>query len=114
MAVIRFYVALKSDIKKHATLQKIIAFKIIVGLTFFEALIFWILQDLHKLNATSKLTFADINIGKAYLIPTSLVPTSAPRSRNTIPLCFGSQIRSSMFHAAPSMHCQAPLIKNSH
>ena len=35
-ALIKFYMALKVHIKQHATMKKIIAFKIIVGLTFFE------------------------------------------------------------------------------
>jgi hypothetical protein len=36
MAVIKFYIALKPHISHHHPLVKLIAFKLIVGLVFFE------------------------------------------------------------------------------
>jgi len=36
-SIIKFYAALKSHIAQHQPLLKIVAFKLIVGITFFEA-----------------------------------------------------------------------------
>ncbi|KAE9370035.1 hypothetical protein N431DRAFT_468121 [Stipitochalara longipes BDJ] len=62
ISILKFYMILKPQITRHAALSKLVAFKMIVGLTFIENIIFWILQDTHTLKPTAKLTFADVNI----------------------------------------------------
>ena len=89
VAVVRFYVALKPRIAQHKTLAKLLALKLIVGLTFLEEvshhselriflsyllnpnpqIIFWILKDAHILGPTATLTYADVTIG----IPTLMI-----------------------------------------
>ncbi|KAF4628367.1 hypothetical protein G7Y89_g9782 [Cudoniella acicularis] len=61
-SIIKFYMTLKPHIAEHKPLLKIVAFKLVVGITFLESLVFWVLQELHQLNPTPTLTFGDLNV----------------------------------------------------
>ncbi|KAF7562253.1 hypothetical protein G7046_g1881 [Stylonectria norvegica] len=75
MSILQFYKALKVDLAQHRPLVKLIAFKAVVGLTFIQSIIFWILGDLKVLKPTSTLSFADVNIGiPNLLICVEMVP----------------------------------------
>lgn len=80
LAILFFYKALRTDLASYQPLLKLVAFKIIVFLTFLQGvcppqpiclqyatdtsqIIFWVLRDVDVLNPTSMLTFADLNIG---------------------------------------------------
>ncbi|TDZ31360.1 Transmembrane protein [Colletotrichum spinosum] len=73
MTVLRLFMQLKSELAHHKPLAKLLAFKMVVSLTFIEMatkqIVFWILRDTGVLNPTAKLTWADLNIG----IPSLLV-----------------------------------------
>jgi len=69
LAVFQFYKALRTHLTHHQPLAKLLAFKLVVFLTFVQGIVFWILRDAHVLKSTSKLTFADLNIG----IPTMII-----------------------------------------
>ncbi|KAK2746107.1 DUF300 domain-containing protein [Colletotrichum kahawae] len=69
MTVIRFYMQLRGHLAHHQPLAKVLAFKLVVSLTFLENIIFWILRDVGALNPTAMLTWADLNIG----IPSMLI-----------------------------------------
>jgi hypothetical protein len=88
VSVLKFYAALKHHIAQHRPLGKIVALKIVVGLTFVEdvgcilelqifvsspltpasQVIFWILRDTNNLGPTARLTYADVTIGIPALI----------------------------------------------
>ncbi|KAK5565439.1 hypothetical protein LTR43_009024 [Exophiala xenobiotica] len=77
LSVVKFYTALKKDLKHHKPLAKLLAFKLIVGLTFLEGIIFWILRSTHVLKETSHLTYADVNFGiQTMLVCIQMVPFS--------------------------------------
>ncbi|KAJ5688771.1 hypothetical protein N7462_003163 [Penicillium macrosclerotiorum] len=69
MAILRFYMNLKSYMKEHKPLYKLLAFKLVVGLAFLEKIIFLILHSTDTLNPTSTLSYADAYIG----IPTMII-----------------------------------------
>ncbi|KAL9620652.1 MAG: hypothetical protein Q9160_004788 [Pyrenula sp. 1 TL-2023] len=62
-AVLKMYVALKDHLAHHRPLAKLVAFKIIVFLGFFENIIFSILRSTGVTDPTSKLTYADMHVG---------------------------------------------------
>ncbi|KAJ5871864.1 uncharacterized protein N7529_004217, partial [Penicillium soppii] len=75
MAVIKFYIALKPHISHHHPLVKLIAFKLIVGLVFFENIVFTILRSTSALSPTAKLTYADVHMGiQTMIICIQMVP----------------------------------------
>ncbi|KAJ6005225.1 hypothetical protein N7451_003169 [Penicillium sp. IBT 35674x] len=68
MSVLSFYRTLKSHLASHRPLSKLLAFKLIVGLTFLERIIFTILHSTNVLKSTSTLSYADVNIGIPNLV----------------------------------------------
>ncbi|KAJ5934092.1 hypothetical protein N7466_003639, partial [Penicillium verhagenii] len=75
ISVLTFYRALKSHLASHQPLAKLLAFKLIVGLTFLEKysnkgfqIIFTILQSTNVLKPSSTLSYADVNIGIPNLV----------------------------------------------
>ncbi|RVX67899.1 hypothetical protein B0A52_08504 [Exophiala mesophila] len=76
-SVLRFYGALKKDLKHHKPLAKLVAFKLIIFLSFVQSIIFQILRSQSVLNETSTLTYADVNIGiQTMIICIEMVPIS--------------------------------------
>ncbi|KAJ5595974.1 hypothetical protein N7450_002432 [Penicillium hetheringtonii] len=69
VAILRFYGNLKSHMKEHKPLLKLLAFKLIVGLEFLEEIIFMILDSTSALEPTDTLSYADTKIG----IPTLII-----------------------------------------
>ncbi|RAK95821.1 DUF300-domain-containing protein [Aspergillus ibericus CBS 121593] len=69
MAVVKFYAQLKKDMEGHRALAKLLAFKLIVGLTFVESILFTILRTASILKASSVMTYTDITIG----LPTMII-----------------------------------------
>ena len=63
MSSIKFYGALKKDLKHHKPLAKFLAFKLIVGLSFIQGIIFQILRSTGALKESSTMTYADVNFG---------------------------------------------------
>ncbi|KAJ9607998.1 hypothetical protein H2200_008077 [Cladophialophora chaetospira] len=63
LSCIKFYGALKKDLKHHKPLAKFLSFKLIVGLSFIQSIIFTILRSTHTLKESSTLTYADVNFG---------------------------------------------------
>ncbi|KIW13181.1 hypothetical protein PV08_08368 [Exophiala spinifera] len=77
VAVVTFYVQLKTDLKQHKPLAKFLAFKPIIGLTFLQSILFTILRSTNVLKETSKLTWADVNFGiQTMIICVEMVPFS--------------------------------------
>ncbi|KAJ5526559.1 hypothetical protein N7513_010718 [Penicillium frequentans] len=68
MSVLSFYRTLKPHLASHRPLSKLLAFKLIVGLTFLERIIFTILRSTNVLESTSTLSYADVNIGIPNLV----------------------------------------------
>ncbi|KAJ5636861.1 uncharacterized protein N7484_010174 [Penicillium longicatenatum] len=68
ISVLTFYRTLKSHLASHKPLSKLLAFKLIVGLTFLERIIFTILRSTNVLKSTSTLSYADVNIGIPNLV----------------------------------------------
>ncbi|KAJ5376953.1 hypothetical protein N7509_013839 [Penicillium cosmopolitanum] len=68
MSVLNFYRGLSQCLSGHKPLSKLLAFKLIVGLSFLERIIFAILRTANTLNPTAKLSYADVNIGIPNLI----------------------------------------------
>uniref|UniRef100_A0A8H7K6X7 Uncharacterized protein n=1 Tax=Bionectria ochroleuca TaxID=29856 RepID=A0A8H7K6X7_BIOOC len=68
LAILQFYALLKAELAKHRPLLKLIAFKAIVSLTFFQAILFWILTDTGALKESATLTYADLHIGLPNMI----------------------------------------------
>ncbi|OQU98388.1 hypothetical protein CLAIMM_04183 [Cladophialophora immunda] len=60
---IAFYNALKKDMKHHKPLAKFLAFKLIIGLSFLQDIIFTILRSTGTLKQSSTMTYADVNFG---------------------------------------------------
>ncbi|PYH40715.1 OSTA/TMEM184 family protein [Aspergillus saccharolyticus JOP 1030-1] len=69
IAVLKFYKSFKSQLKSHQPLAKLLAFKLIVGLSFLERIIFFALRATDVLKPDDQLTYADVNIG----IPTMVI-----------------------------------------
>ena len=61
--VINVTVALRPHLKEHQPMTKLVAFKLIVTLTFVQQIIFRILDGTHKLEPTNTLTWADLHVG---------------------------------------------------
>ncbi|KAL7919637.1 organic solute transporter Ostalpha domain-containing protein [Trichoderma austrokoningii] len=77
-SVLVFVKTLKSELAVHKPMVKLVAFKLIVFLSFVQSIIFLILQSTSSLNPTSKLTYADLHIGiPALLSCIEMVPISA-------------------------------------
>ncbi|RAK77554.1 OSTA/TMEM184 family protein [Aspergillus fijiensis CBS 313.89] len=68
-AVLKFYKSFKVQLKNHQPLAKLLAFKLIVGLSFLERIIFFALGATDVLKPNAQLTYADVNIG----IPTMVI-----------------------------------------
>ncbi|KAA8648645.1 hypothetical protein EYZ11_010637 [Aspergillus tanneri] len=62
-SVIKFYGALKQHLASHQPLAKLLSFKLIVGLSFIEKIIFMILRSTDILKESPTLSYADVNIG---------------------------------------------------
>ncbi|EXJ71796.1 uncharacterized protein A1O5_05606 [Cladophialophora psammophila CBS 110553] len=60
---IRFYNALKKDLKHHKPLAKFLSFKLIIGLSFIQDIVFTILRSTSTLKPSSTMTYADVNFG---------------------------------------------------
>ncbi|KAK1255080.1 hypothetical protein MKX08_009075 [Trichoderma sp. CBMAI-0020] len=76
-SVLVFVKTLKSELAVHKPMLKLVAFKLIVFLSFVQSIIFLILQNTSSLNPTSKLTYADLHIGiPALLSCIEMVPIS--------------------------------------
>ncbi|KAK4944418.1 hypothetical protein LTR10_016092 [Elasticomyces elasticus] len=74
-SVVKFYAALKKDLKHHKPLAKFLAFKLIIFLTFLQQIIFLILRSTHALKETDHLTWADVNYGiQTMLVCIEMVP----------------------------------------
>ncbi|KEF56161.1 uncharacterized protein A1O9_07742 [Exophiala aquamarina CBS 119918] len=77
LAVIQFYNALKRDLKHHKPLAKFLAFKLIILITFLQKIVFLILHSTNLLKESSKLTYADVNMGiETMLVCVEMVPFS--------------------------------------
>jgi len=63
MSILAFVLKMKTHLAEHKPMLKLVAFKAIVFLGFVQTIIFWILTDTNSLNGTSKLTYADLNMG---------------------------------------------------
>ncbi|KAJ5726796.1 hypothetical protein N7493_005823 [Penicillium malachiteum] len=68
MAALNFYRTLKTYLSGHQPLAKLLAFKLIVGLSFLESIIFTILRTTNTLKSSSTLSYADANIGIPSLV----------------------------------------------
>ncbi|VUC26645.1 unnamed protein product, partial [Clonostachys rosea] len=68
LAILQFYMVLKAELGKHRPVLKLVAFKAIVSLTFFQAILFWILTDTGSLKESATLTYADLHIGLPNMI----------------------------------------------
>ncbi|KAM0235208.1 hypothetical protein ACHAPO_006005 [Fusarium lateritium] len=76
-AILQMYMLLKKDLAHHSPMLKLTAFKIVVGLTFLQEIIFWILGDQGVLEPTDVLTYADVHISLPNLVTCVLmVPLS--------------------------------------
>ncbi|KAH0844673.1 hypothetical protein AYO21_02004 [Fonsecaea monophora] len=60
---IKFYNALKKDMKHHKPLAKFLSFKLIIGLSVIQEIIFTILRSTSVLKESSTMTYADVNFG---------------------------------------------------
>ncbi|KAJ5219627.1 hypothetical protein N7468_008831 [Penicillium chermesinum] len=67
-SIFGFYTALKTELKGHSPLLKLMAFKLIVGLSFLETILFTILKSTNALKPNSTLTYGDVNFGLPNLI----------------------------------------------
>ncbi|KAM0430011.1 hypothetical protein ACHAPT_006017 [Fusarium lateritium] len=77
LSILQFYRFLKRHLAHHQPLMKLLAFKIIVFLTFVQGILFWILTDTGALTETSTLTYADLHIGiPNMIICIEMVPLS--------------------------------------
>ncbi|KAH8882018.1 hypothetical protein GQ53DRAFT_772909 [Thozetella sp. PMI_491] len=63
LTVIKIYGLLKTHLAQHKPLAKLLAFKLIVSVTFVMNIIFQILQSTGQLNPTDTLTYADLHVG---------------------------------------------------
>ncbi|CAG7563483.1 unnamed protein product [Fusarium equiseti] len=76
-SILQMYMLLKKDLAHHNPMLKLTAFKIVVGLTLLQEIIFWILEDQGVLETTDQLTYADVHIGIPNLVTCCLmVPLS--------------------------------------
>ncbi|OOF96844.1 hypothetical protein ASPCADRAFT_206984 [Aspergillus carbonarius ITEM 5010] len=69
LAVVKFFMQLKSHMEGHRAFAKLLAFKLIVGLVFMESILFTILRTASILKASSVMTYTDITIG----LPTMII-----------------------------------------
>ncbi|KAL4809859.1 organic solute transporter Ostalpha-domain-containing protein [Aspergillus unguis] len=68
IAILRFYKALKADLATHQPLAKLLAFKLIVGLSLLEEIIFSILRSTSALSPSNTLSNGDTEIGIPQLV----------------------------------------------
>ncbi|KAF4339938.1 hypothetical protein FBEOM_6163 [Fusarium beomiforme] len=68
LSILQMYMLLKKDLAHHNPMLKLTAFKIVVGLTFIQGIIFTILDDQNVLKPTDTLTYADVHIGIPNLV----------------------------------------------
>ncbi|KAF4442354.1 hypothetical protein F53441_11782 [Fusarium austroafricanum] len=68
LSIMQMYFLLKKDLAHHNPMLKLTAFKIVVGLTFIQGIIFTILRDQNVLKPTDTLTYADVHIGIPNLV----------------------------------------------
>ncbi|PWY92324.1 DUF300-domain-containing protein [Aspergillus heteromorphus CBS 117.55] len=66
--VLKFYMQLKKEMEGRRAFAKLCAFKLIVGLTFAESILFTILRTAGILKATSVMTYTDITVGLPEMI----------------------------------------------
>ncbi|KAF5018607.1 hypothetical protein F66182_9399 [Fusarium sp. NRRL 66182] len=77
IAILQFYMLLKVDLAKHRPLAKLTAFKLVVGLTLLQEVVFMILTTQDVLGESRTLTYADVHIGiPNLLICIELIPFS--------------------------------------
>lgn len=92
MACLSFYAQLRNDLKHHKPLAKLLAFKLLIGLTFLETvspplnseedadqrqILFWILRSTHVLVPNATLTYSDVNMGiPAMVVCIEMIPFS--------------------------------------
>ncbi|KAH8696576.1 organic solute transporter Ostalpha-domain-containing protein [Talaromyces proteolyticus] len=62
-SILAFYTALKKNLVGHHPLTKLLAFKLLIGLSFLESIIFLILTSTNALHATATMTYADVKVG---------------------------------------------------
>ncbi|RGP73182.1 hypothetical protein FLONG3_6498 [Fusarium longipes] len=76
-AILQMYMLLKKDLAHHSPMLKLTAFKIVVGLTLLQEIIFWILGDQGVLEPTDTLTYADVHVSIPNLVTCiEMVPLS--------------------------------------
>ncbi|KAF5670070.1 hypothetical protein FHETE_4753 [Fusarium heterosporum] len=68
LAILQMYMILKKDLAHHSPMLKLTAFKIIVGLTFMQEILFTILSDRNVLEPTDTLTYADVHVSIPNLV----------------------------------------------
>ncbi|KAJ5149524.1 hypothetical protein N7448_001102 [Penicillium atrosanguineum] len=75
ISVLAFYRALSTQLNSRQPLAKLLSFKLIVGLSFLERIIFTILRSKNALKPTSTLSYSDVNFGiPSMLICLQMVP----------------------------------------
>ncbi|KAL3455171.1 organic solute transporter Ostalpha-domain-containing protein [Aspergillus heterothallicus] len=67
-SILRFHGILKSNMKEHKPMMKLLAFKMIVGLEFLEQIIFMVLDSTGTLKPSATMSYADTIIGLPTLI----------------------------------------------
>ncbi|OQE29860.1 hypothetical protein PENSTE_c002G04726 [Penicillium steckii] len=74
-AILQFYMNMKVHMKEHKPLQKLMAFKLIVGVVFLEKILFLILEGTKVLKANKVLTYIDVMMGlETMIICVQMVP----------------------------------------
>ncbi|KAL4791935.1 organic solute transporter Ostalpha-domain-containing protein [Aspergillus venezuelensis] len=68
ISILVFYKGLKSHLKAHNPLAKLLAFKLIVGLAFLEEILFTIFHSTGVLKPNATLSQADTDIGIPHLV----------------------------------------------
>ncbi|PYH90706.1 hypothetical protein BO71DRAFT_401974 [Aspergillus ellipticus CBS 707.79] len=68
-SAVKFYMQMKSYMEGSRAMAKLLAFKLIVGLVFFEDILFTILRSANVLKANSVMTYTDITMG----LPTMII-----------------------------------------
>ncbi|EXL71194.1 hypothetical protein FOPG_13013 [Fusarium oxysporum f. sp. conglutinans race 2 54008] len=68
LSILQMYFLLKKDLAHHNPMLKLTAFKIVVGLTFIQGIIFTVLNDQNVLKTSDTLTYADVHVGIPNLV----------------------------------------------
>ncbi|KAH8668627.1 organic solute transporter Ostalpha-domain-containing protein [Xylariales sp. PMI_506] len=68
--VVQVYTGLKQELKPYRAIQKLLAFKTLIGLQFLQGIVYMILTRINPspLAPTAKLSYTDINLGIPLLI----------------------------------------------